>query len=232
MTDHLPSPARLSRLAALLLCAPLVLGGTAMAQTLRPSTQLHSVRTVAPAGPQTADYIVALVNSEPVTNHEVRQRLLRVEQQLTQQGAAMPPRSELVRQVLEQLVGERAQLQLATELGLRVDEATLLQAEQSIAEQNQLSLEEFRRRMAAQGMDINRLRSDLGNQILLQRVREREIESRVSVTEADIDAFILEKQANTDPSQQGLNLAHVLVLVPEGATEDQTDTKTQSEDKA
>ena len=220
MTDHLPFPVRLSRLAALLLCAPLVLGGTAMAQTLRPSTQLHSVRPVAPAGPQTADYIVALVNSEPITNHEVRQRMLRVEQQLTQQGAAMPPRSELVRQVLEQLVGERAQLQHATELGLRVDEATLLQAEQSIAEQNQLSLEDFRRRMAAQGMDINRLRSDLSNQILLQRVREREVESRVSVTEADIDAFILEKQANTDPSQQGLNLAHVLVLVPEGATEE------------
>ncbi|MDZ4123451.1 MAG: peptidylprolyl isomerase, partial [Hydrogenophaga sp.] len=78
----------------------------------------------------------------------------------------------------------------------------------------------FRRRMAAQGMDINRLRSDLRNQILLQRVREREAESRVSVTEADIDAFILEKQANIDPSQQGLNLAHVLVLVPEGATEE------------
>lgn len=220
MTDHLPFPARLSRLGAMLLCVPLVWGGPVAAQTLRPSTQLSSVRAVVPTGPQTADYIVALVNSEPVTNHEVRQRMLRAEQQLTQQGAAMPPRSELVRQVLEQLVGERAQLQHAAELGLRVDAATLLQAEQSIADQNQLSLEEFRRRMAAQGMDITRLRSDLSNQILLQRVREREIESRVSVTEADIDAYIQEKQANIDPSQLGLNLAHVLVLVPEGATEE------------
>ncbi|MDP2416578.1 MAG: peptidylprolyl isomerase [Hydrogenophaga sp.] len=221
MTDHLSFSTHWARLAALLLCAPLVLGGTATAQSLRPSSQINAVRTMTPAGPQTADYIVVLVNSEPITNNEVRQRVLRVEQQLTQQGAAMPPRSELARQVMEQLVGERAQLQQAIELGLRVDEATLLQTEQSIAEQNQLSLEEFRRRMAEQGMDINRLRSDLSNQILLQRVRDLEVESRVRVTEADIDAYIREKQANIDLSQLELNLAHVLVLVPEGATEEQ-----------
>ena len=220
MTDHLLFPARPSRLAVLLLCAPLVWGGVATAQTLRPSTQLNSLRSVLPTGPQTADFIVALVNSEPVTNNEVRQRMLRVEQQLTQQGAAMPARDELARQVLEQLVSERAQLQQATEMGLRVDEATLLQAEQAIAEQNQLSLEDFRRRVAAQGMDLNRLRNDLRNQILLQRVREREVESRVRVTESDIDDFIREKQTNVDPSQLTLNLAHVLVLVPEGASEE------------
>jgi len=220
MTDHHFFPARPSRLAVLLLCVPLVWSGVATAQALRPSTQLGSLRSVVPTGPQTADFIVALVNSEPVTNTEVRQRMLRVEQQLTQQGAAMPPRDELARQVLEQLVGERAQLQQAIELGLRVDEATLLQAEQSIAEQNQLSLEDFRRRVVSQGMDINRFRSDLRNQILLQRVREREVETRVRVTESDIDDFIREKQTNVDPSQLLLNLAHVLVLVPEGANEE------------
>lgn len=219
MTDHLLIHARPSRLAVLLLCAPLVWSGVATAQALRPSAQLGSLRSVVPTGPQTSDFIVALVNSEPVTNVEVRQRMLRVEQQLTQQGAAMPPRAELARQVLEQLVNERAQLQQATEQGLRVDEATLLQAEQSIAEQNQLSLEDFRRRVASQGMDINRFRSDLRNQILLQRVREREVETRVRVTESDIDDFIREKQTNVDPSQLLLNLAHVLVLVPEGANE-------------
>jgi len=134
MTEHLFLPLRPSRLAVLLLCAPLVWGSIATAQTLRPSTQLGASRSALPAGPQMADFIVALVNSEPVTNTEVRQRMLRVEQQLTQQGTAMPPRDELARQVLEQLVSERAQLQQAADLGLRVDEATLLQAEQSIAE--------------------------------------------------------------------------------------------------
>lgn len=219
MTDHLPTPFRLSALAALLLSLPLLWNGTAQAQTLRLSQQLTAPRAApAPSEPRTADYIVALVNSEPVTNHDVRQRLLRVEQQISQQGAAMPPRDELARQVLEQLVNERAQLQQAAELGIKVDDATLAQAEQSVAAQNQMTLEAFRRRVAAEGIDINRLRSDLRNQILLQRVREREVESRVRVTEADIDDFIREKTSSNQIGNLELNLAHVLILVPEGAS--------------
>ncbi|MCU0925330.1 MAG: peptidylprolyl isomerase [Hydrogenophaga sp.] len=210
-----------ARVAALALCVlPLLWTATAQAQSLRPSSQLQRNAAVS-QGPVTADFIVALVNSEPVTNHEVRQRLLRVEQQLTQQGGALPPRAELARQVMEQLVTERALLQTATELGLRVDEAALAQAEQSIAAQNQLSLDEFRRRIAAEGMDQNRLRNELRNQILLQQLREREVESRVRVSESDIDDFIREQKNSTDLSQLELNLAHVLVRVPETANEEQ-----------
>lgn len=212
-----------TRLAALALCAaPLFGAANAQAQSLRPSTQLQLQRNVTVSqGPVTADFIVVLVNSEPVTNHEVRQRLLRVEQQLTQQGAPLPPRGELARQVMEQLVTERALLQTATEIGLRVDEAMLAQAEQSIAAQNQLSLDEFRRRIAAEGMDQNRLRNELRSQILLQQLREREVEARVRVSESDIDDFIREQKSSGDLSQLELNLAHVLVRVPEGASEEQ-----------
>lgn len=208
-----------SRLTLLLLCT-LAWNGVATAQSLRASKQFNSLMVANAAGQQTADFIVALVNSEPVTNNDVRQRLLRLEQQLVQQGAALPPRAELTRQVLEQLVLEMVQVQQANELGLRVDEATLLQAEQSIAEQNQLPLDEFRRRVAEQGIDLNNLRRDLKNQLLLQRVREREVQARVNVTESDIDNYIRSKQSNLDPSQQALNLAHVLVQVPEGASDE------------
>ena len=219
MTERLFNPVRL---AALALCAPLLWSGGLQAQSLRPTGQLNPLRNVPSAsGPLTADYIVALVNSEPVTNIEVRQRLLRVEQQLTQQGAAMPPRQELMRQVMEQLVTERALLQQATEQGMRVDDATLARAEESIATQNQLSLEEFRRRVAAEGMDVNRLRNELRNQILLQQLRDREVEARVRVSESDIDEFIREQKNTADISRLELNLAHILVLVPEGATEEQ-----------
>jgi peptidyl-prolyl cis-trans isomerase SurA len=169
---------------------------------------------------RTADFIVALVNSEPITNSEVRQRLVRLEQQLTQQSAPVPPRDQLARQVLEQIVSERAQLQLGAELGIRVDEASLVQAEQSIAAQNQLTPEEFRRRIAAEGVDINQLRNDLRNQILLQRLRDREVESKVRVTEADVDDFIRERQGNNDVASLQLNLAQVFVLVPEDASPD------------
>jgi len=210
--------------AAGLLATALFCAGMAQAQSLRPSGQLN-LRPAAPApalatsGPRTVDFIVALVNSEPITNNEVRARLQRVEQQMAQQGATVPPRAELVPQVLEQLVGERVQIQQAQALGIQVDEATLVQAEESIAAQNQMSLAEFRRRLAAEGVDANRLRSDLRNQILLQRLREREVESQVQVSEGDIDSYIREQNTNVALSELQLNLAHVLVLVPEGASE-------------
>ena len=132
----------------------------------------------------------------------------------------MPPRDQLARQLLEQIISERAQLQRGAELGIRVDEAALAQAEQSIAAQNQLTPEEFRRRIAADGVDINQFRNDLRSQILLRRVREREVDSKVRVAEADIDDFIRERQGSNDVASLQLNLAHVLVLVPEDATPD------------
>lgn len=202
----------------ILLAGGLLLGAwPVQGQALRPATGLQSPAS-APST-RTVDFIVALVNSEPVTNFDVRQRMLRVEQQLTAQGRPLPPRDELVKQVLEQLIVEKALLQQATEQGIRVDEATLAQAEQSLAAQNQLSVEAFRRRLAAEGMDINKLRNELRNQVLLQRLRDREVEARVRVTEADIDRFIAERQA-ARPEGMELNLGHVLVQVPEGTSPD------------
>ncbi len=203
-----------------LLCCSLLAASAVQAQALRPSSGIRAPAMPSASVARTADFIVALVNSEPITNSEVRQRLVRLEQQLTQQSAPVPPRDQLARQVLEQIVSERAQLQLGAELGIRVDEASLAQAEQSIAAQNQLTPEEFRRRIAADGVDINQLRNDLRNQILLQRLREREVESKVRVTEADIDDFIRERQGNNDVASLQLNLAQVFVLVPEDASPD------------
>lgn len=221
MTEHLFLRRFALTTAGSLLAATLLWTHSVQAQGLRPSGQLSLMPAASPtsSGPRTVDFIVALVNSEPITNNEVRARLLRVEQQITQQGAAMPPRAELAREVLEQLVSERTQIQHAKELGIQVDEATLAQAEESIAAQNQMSLADFRRRIASEGVDANRLRSDLRNQILLQRLREREVESRLQISEADIDGYIREQTASTALSELELNLAHVLVLVPQGTSD-------------
>ena len=222
MTEHLPGRRCAPIAAAGLLASALLWSGCVQAQGLRPAGQLNlkpSAAAAVTSAPRTVDFIVALVNSEPITNNEVRARLLRVEQQITQQGAAMPPRAELTREVLEQLVLERTQIQQAKEQGIQVDEATMEQAEESIAAQNQMPLADFRRRLASEGVDGNRLRSDLRNQILVQRLREREVESRVKVSEADIDSYLREQGANTALSELQLNLAHVLLLVPEGAPE-------------
>lgn len=207
---------------ALMVCALATsLVGLASAQSLKlTGPMLDAAAAPSQGASKTVDYIVALVNSEPVTNNEVLGRMQRIEQQSAQQGVALPPRDELARLVMEQLIVERTQLQEADDLGLRVDDASMLQAEQGIAAQNQLSLEDFRRKVAAEGMDINRLRKELRNQILLQRLHEREVEQRVKVSEADIDDFIREQNAN-NPDALELSLAHVLIQVPESANAQQ-----------
>ena len=191
---------------------------------LRTSPQLGTGRPAArfDSGPRAADFIVAVVNSEPITNNEVRNRMVRYEQQLAQQGSPMPPRSQLAREVLERLITEKAQLQLARSTGVRVDEAVVDQAEQTVARQNGISVEELRRRLTGDGLNVTQFRDDLRNQILLQRLRDRELEQRTKVTELDIDNFLREQQqGGGDPALTELNIAHILVGVPEGATEAQ-----------
>ena len=170
------------------------------------------------SAPRAADFIVAVVNSEPVTNNEVRARLARAEVQLAQQGGAMPPRDLLAREVLERLIVERVQLQQARETGVKVDDFAVTQAEQGVARQNNMSTDDLYRRLARDGMSRERFREELRNQLLLQRLREREVEARVKVTDLDIDQYLREQQQNADPASMEINLGHVLVLVPENAS--------------
>ena len=215
--------------AALALALALVLPATqAQApQTLRPSSPLRVPTLGAPGlggsagGQQQADYIVAVVNSEPITNNEVRARLLRTEQQMAQQGAVVPPRNELARLLLERIIVEHAQLQLAKELGVQVSESMVDDAVLNVARQNQMSVEELRRRLAADGLVFTQFRADLRNEILLTRVRERELESRAKVSEQEIDQFIRDQEGAGEPASLELNLAHILVAVPENAGPEQ-----------
>lgn len=208
-------------LAAALLC---LAAPWAQAQSLRASPQLGTARPLG-AGESLlqkgGDFIVAVVNSDPITNNEVRAQVVRLEQQLAQQGAPLPQRSEMSRQVLERLVLERAQLQLAREFGVRADDAAVDLAEQNVAKQNQISVAELRRRLALDGLTLEKFRTDLREQILLGRLREREIDSRVRISETDLDQFIREQQGNTDRDTMEISLAQILVAVPDSANEAQ-----------
>lgn len=191
--------------------------GGAASSALTPAPVL---RTAPPTGPQQADYIVAVVNSEPITNNEVRARAARTLQQITQQGGTPPAPAELDRLVLQRMIGEKAQVQLATEQGLKVEESAIDMAEQNIARQNQLSVAELRRRLTQDGMGVKQLREDLRTQLLLARLREREVEPRAKVSDLEIDQFLQEQLARQSLAQQEINLAQVLVAVPEGASAD------------
>lgn len=172
----------------------------------------------APEAPRRAagDYIVAVVNRELVTNSEVQARLDRIVQEETKRGTALPPRDELQRQVLDQLIDERAQLAYARETGVRVDEADIDRAVQSIAAQNQLTVPQMRERMRAEGFDYLRLRDNLRDQMLLERVREREVQSRIRITDTEIENWLAEQRRKAGLSTQ-FNIAQILVSVPEGA---------------
>jgi peptidyl-prolyl cis-trans isomerase SurA len=204
-----------------------VLALPAAAQGFRITPQLGGGRPAAPTapvptGPRSADFIVAVVNSEPITNNEVRTRMRRYEQQLAQQGSPVPSRQQLAREVLDRLITEKAQLQLAREVGVRADDALVDQAELSVARQNSITVAELRQRLGAEGLNVQQFRDDLRNQILLQRLRDRELEQRAKVTELDVDNFLREQQASGGaPALTELNLAHILVAVPENATEAQ-----------
>lgn len=190
----------------------------AAAQGLRVPPSVGRTTTPTDTGPRAADYIVAVVNSEPITNNEVRVRMARFAQQLAQQGQPVPPEAQFAHQVLERLISEKAQLQLAREDGMRVDEASVDQAEQNIARQNQIDVPELHRRLQADGIRLEAFRDELRNQLLLTRLRDRELESRVKVTDVEIDQYLRDHQNTNDPAQLQLNLAQILVAVPENAT--------------
>jgi len=155
--------------------------------------------------------VVALVNSEPVTNYEVQARLARLQPPA---GAQQPPRTELLRQVMEQLILERVQLQAAAEQGLKIEDAALAQAEDNIARQNGLSVAQLHERLKGLGQDADSFRANLRNEMLLQRLREREVDNRIRISEQDIDAYLAEHQS---AELAEVNLAQLLVRVPEGA---------------
>jgi peptidyl-prolyl cis-trans isomerase SurA len=198
----------------------LTVASSAQAQSLRASPSLSLPGAISSAQ-RSADFIVAVVNSEPITNNEVRSRVFQIEQQLSGRGAAMPARAELARDVLERLINERAQVQLARESGIRVDEQAIDNAVQNVARQNQLSLAQLRQRMREDGMDYNALRNNLRDELLLTRIREREVEPRVRVSDADVDQFIREQRDGTDGGNFEINLAQILVAVPESANAQQ-----------
>ena len=194
------------------------------AQGLRPAP----TRTVAPvATPDTtqrpADFIVAVVNSEPITNNEVHARAMRLRAQMAQ-GANLPEMGEFKREVLQRLIDERAQLQHAVDTGIRVDDSSVDQAEQTVAQQNQISVADLRRQLVRDGMNVAQFRRELRDQLLLTRLRERDVDARVRVSDLEVDQYISERQRDTDPASQEVNLAQVLVQVPDGASADQVAT--------
>src|SRR2546423_12402884 len=163
------------------------------------------------------DRIVAVVNKDVVTYSELNEAVGMAERQLRRQGTAAPERGVLERQMLERLILDKAQLQLARDSGIRIDDLQLDRAVERIAQSNNRPLADFRRALEADGVSFDAWRNDVRQQMTMARLREREVENRVQVTDSEVDLFL--EQLKTRPAEgTEYNLAHVLGRVPEGAS--------------
>ncbi|HYD81918.1 MAG TPA: peptidylprolyl isomerase [Paucimonas sp.] len=203
------SPARIARLAALLLCTAFSAQPAAWAQA-----------GAAQPRAQAADSIAAVVNSDVITRYELEERMRTVEQRMRQQGVALPPPDQLRRQLLERMIVDRAQVGLAREMGIRVDDMMLDMAIGRIAEANKMSVQQFRNQLEREGMPFAKFREEIRNEILMQRVREAEVDNKIQIVESEIDNF-LAAEADAAANQQELNLAQILIRVPENASAEQ-----------
>ena len=207
-TRHRPSA-----LTALALAIAICLGSLPGASQAQAKTQAGR------ASNRSGDHIVAVVNTEAVTSMEVTQRVDRITAEARRANSTLPEATALRQQVLDALIDERVQITFARDVGQKVDDSELDRAVANVAAQNQLTVPQLRDRLRADGMDMPRFRSNLRDQLLLERVREREVNGRIRITDADIDRVLAEQRTKSAGDEQ-LNLAQILVTVPEGAAAD------------
>jgi peptidyl-prolyl cis-trans isomerase SurA len=163
------------------------------------------------------DRIVAIVDQSVITEFELENRIATVTAQLKKQGVELPPENILRKQILERLISDALQLQFAAQSGVKVDDTQLDKTIQRIAEQNQMTVAEFSEALKAEGISIKKFRADMRNEITIARLREREVESRVNVTESEVDNY-LTTQASSNENRDEYEISHILIRTPEEGT--------------
>jgi len=170
------------------------------------------------------DRVVAVVNDEAITQYDLDDAKRIVLQQLKQQNVQPPAQDVLDKQVLERMMTERSLLQFAKENGVKVDDTMIERAILRIAQENKLSAEDFRKALAKENIDYPRYREDVRHELTVQRLREREVDSKITVSDAEVEQYLamLKSQSGGEAEYK---LAHILVMVPEQASADQIDAR-------
>jgi peptidyl-prolyl cis-trans isomerase SurA len=196
------------------------------AQSLRAGGGAGAARTGLSVSPgllaapdRSADFIVALVDNEPITNHDVRMAAQRLREQAAQAGVGVKI-EQLANDALELLIFERSQIQWAEQSGVRISETDLQGVAEGIATRNQLTLDDFYREIERQGLTKKRFLQNLKEQQILQRLRDREVPGRIRVSEPEIDRFLSQEKANL-VNKASIELAQILIPLPESSSEEQ-----------
>ena len=176
------------------------------------------------------DRIIAVVDQSVITEQELADRIRTVSTQLEKQGTQLPPDNILEKQILERLIVDSLQLQLAAQTGLKVDDTQLDKTIERIAAQNKVSVEEFKTLLEKDGLSIRKFREDIRNEITIARLREREVDNKLNVSEGEVDNY-LTTQASRGEEQDEFEISHILIRTPEDASpEDLQKAKTKTQE--
>ncbi|MBC7943968.1 MAG: peptidylprolyl isomerase [Burkholderiales bacterium] len=170
------------------------------------------------------DRIIAVVNGDVITEFDLGDQMKFVTRQLSKQETPLPPREVLEKQLLERMINERVQMQFAKETGLRIDDAQLEKTIGRIAQENSMTVQAFRDALVADGISFNKFREEIRGEIIKARLKEREVDNKITVTDSEIDNFMEKREAQIGQAEE-YNLAHVLVRVPEQASPEQVQEK-------
>ncbi|MGY8813981.1 MAG: peptidylprolyl isomerase [Gammaproteobacteria bacterium] len=165
------------------------------------------------------DSIVAIVEEDVVLRSELDTRVRTITNQLMEQGTPLPPESVMEKQVLDRLILSKLQIQMAENTGIRVDDETLNRTISSIASENELTLDQFREILEADGYTYENFREDIRNEILLSRLRQRQVDNRVFVSDREIDDFLINLQHQGGMEKEYM-ISHVLISLPESPTQE------------
>lgn len=167
------------------------------------------------------DRIVAVVENDVVMESELRQRIQVLVRQFNQNRSALPPRDVLIEQVLQRLIVERLQLQLAERRGIQIDVLTLDQAMRSLAKRNNMNLEQFRDTLLQQGLDYVVFRNQIRDEMIIEQLRQRIIDQNIQVSEAEIEDLLTRSESELLQKEREYHVAHILIALPEGPTPEQ-----------
>lgn len=183
-------------------------------------TALSAQNVIAAKAPvEKMDRIIAVVDQSVITERELLDRTETIKAQLLKKGGQLPPQDVLQKQVLERLIVDSLQLQLASQIGIKIDDGQLDKTIERIAQQNNLSLPAFKKAIEEDGNRFSKFREDLRNDIIIARVREREVDNKVSITEAEIDNYLTSQEVQGDLDE--FNISQILIRLPaESSPED------------
>jgi len=177
------------------------------------------------------DRVIAVVNDEAITQFELDDAKKVILEQLKKQKVTLPPNDVLDKQVLERLITERSLLQYAKENGIKVDDTQVERTIQRIADDNKMSVDDVRKALALDQVSYARYREDIRNEITVQRIREREVDSHITVSDAEVDIYLASLKAQSG-SDAEYRVAHILVVVPEQASPDQIEVRRRRAEEA